>query len=73
MLANLDCGNCLEIYVCMLSHCCVQLFMGSPPGSSAHVISQARTLESGATSYSKGSSQPRDRTCVSVSPTLAGR
>ena len=37
----------------------------SLPGSSVHGIFQARILEWVATSYSKGSSWPRDRTCVS--------
>ena len=37
----------------------------SPPGSSVHGISQARTLESVAISYSRGSSRLWDRTCVS--------
>ena len=37
----------------------------SPPGSSIHVILQARILEWGASFYSRGSSQPRDQTCVS--------
>ena len=37
----------------------------APPGSSVHVISQARLLEWVAISSSRGSSQPRDRTCVS--------
>ena len=45
----------------------------SPPGSSVHGISQARMLEWVAVSSSRGSSQPRDRTCVSsASPALAG-
>ena len=35
------------------------------PGSSVHGIFQARTLESVAISFSKGSSLPRNRTCVS--------
>ena len=42
----------------------------SPPGSSAHGILQARILEWVAISFSKGSSQPRDRTQVSR---IAGR
>ena len=42
----------------------------SPPDSSAHGISQARILEWVATSFSRGSSRPRDQTCVSC---LAGR
>ena len=36
-----------------------------PPGSSVHGIFQARVLEWVAISFSKGSSQPRDRTQVS--------
>ena len=37
----------------------------SPPGSSVHGIFQARVLEWVATSFSRGSSQPRDQTQVS--------
>ena len=37
----------------------------SPPGSSVHGIFQARALEWVAISFSRGSSQPRDRTLVS--------
>ena len=36
----------------------------SPPGSSVHGVVQARTLEWVAISSSRGSSRPRDRTCV---------
>ena len=42
----------------------------SPPGSSVHGIRQARILEWVAISFSRGSSQPRDRTQVSH---IAGR
>ena len=42
----------------------------SPPGSSVHGIFQARILEWVAISFSKGSSQPRDRTQLSC---IAGR
>ena len=42
----------------------------SPPGSSIHRILQARILEWVAISFSRGSSQPRDRTQVSR---IAGR
>ena len=42
----------------------------SPPGSSVHGISQARILEWVDISFSRGSSQPRDRTQVSH---VAGR
>ena len=41
----------------------------SPPGSSVHGISQARVLDWVAVSFSSGSSQPRDGTCISC---LAG-
>ena len=37
----------------------------SPPGSSIHGVCQARILEWAAISYPRGSSQPRNRTCVS--------
>ena len=37
----------------------------SLPGSSVHGISQARILEWTAISFSGGSSQPRDQTCIS--------
>ena len=37
----------------------------SPPGASGHGISQARILEWVAPSFSRGSSQLKDRTCVS--------
>ena len=37
----------------------------SPPGSSVHGISQERRLEWVAISFSRGSSRPRDHTCVS--------
>ena len=42
----------------------------SPPGSSVHGILQARILEWVAISFSRGSSQPRDRTKVSC---IAGK
>ena len=42
----------------------------SPPGSSVHGISQERTLEWVAISFSRGSSQPWDQTCISC---LSGR
>ena len=54
--------------LCMLMFSYVQLsspIYCSPPGSSVYGIFQARILEWVATSYSKGSSQPRDQTCVS--------
>ena len=36
----------------------------NPPGSSVHGLLQARILEGVAVSFSKGSSPPRDRTCI---------
>ena len=42
----------------------------SPPDSSVHGISQARILEWVAISFSRRSSWPRDRTCVSFGPCI---
>ena len=44
----------------------------SPLGSSVHGIFQATILECVAISYSMGSSGPRDKTHISMSPALAG-
>ena len=46
------------VWLCKLMDC-------SPPGSSVHGILQARILEWVAMPSSRGSSQPRDRTCIS--------
>ena len=45
----------------------------SPPGSSVRGALQTGILEGAAGPSSRGSSQPRDPTCVSVSPALSGR
>ena len=45
---------------------------GSPLGSSIHGIFQTRILERVSIYSSRGSSQPKDKTCISVSPALAG-
>ena len=45
----------------------------SLPGFSVLGILQARILEWVAMPCSRGSSQPRDGTCVSLSPALSGR
>ena len=45
----------------------------SPPGSSVHGTSQARILEQVAISFSRGSSQGRDRTHISHISCIAGR
>ena len=62
----------LSVVVQLLS--CVWLFATpmdwSSPGSSVHGISQARIPKWVATSFSRGSSQPWDRTCISC---IAGR
>ena len=44
----------------------------SPSSSSVHRISQARILEWVVISSSRGSSQPRDRSCISYISALAG-
>ena len=57
----------------MLTQSCLTLCNSldcSPPGSSVHGILQAGILEWVAISFSRGSSQPRDRTRVSC---IAGR
>ena len=60
---------CVYIYVCVcVAQSCPTLcdpMDSSPPGSSVHGILQARILEWVAMSYSMGSSQPKDQTCVS--------
>ena len=48
------------------------LLDGSPPGSSVHGTFQARILEWVAASYPRGSSRPKDRTHVCLSPPWAG-
>ena len=45
----------------------------SPPGSSVQEILQATMLEWAAIPFSRGSSQPRDQTCVSCISSIAGR
>ena len=57
------------MHACMLSHfhLCLTLWDPmhcSPPGSSVHGILHTRILERVAISFSRGSSQPRDRTWV---------
>ena len=55
-------------YGCVLYQSCLTLcdpMHCSPPGSSVHGIFPARILEWVATSFSRGSSQPRDRTRIS--------
>ena len=67
------CHNCWTQYW-YINYCCYLVTKScltlwpvdcSPPGSSVHGISQARILELGGISFSRGSSWPRDRTCFS--------
>ena len=61
-------------YVCSVTQSCPTLCNPmdcSPPGSSVHGILQVRILEWVATPSSRGSSQPGDRICISMSPALA--
>ena len=74
---NSSTAKCITMhvgYACMLSHfSCPSLFNTlncSPLGSSVHEIPQARVLEWIAMLSSRGSSQPRDLTQVSL---IAGR
>ena len=60
----------LVMCVCVCAQSCLPLcdpMDYSPPGSSVHGIFQARILEWVAISYSRGSSRPRDQTCVLAS------
>ena len=63
---------CVCVSVCVCVCVCAQLCLTycdprdySPPGSAVHGISQARLLEWAAISSSRGSSWPRDWTCLS--------
>ena len=62
------------VCVCLVSQSCLTLCDAmdySLPGSSVHAILQARILEWVAISSSRGSSQHRDETHVSVNTTFA--
>ena len=63
-------GNTVRVLCSVMSLCdptdCIL------PGSPVHGICQARILEWIAISYSRGSSQPRDGTCVSCASCIAG-
>ena len=73
---------CVCVCVCVYLHACVcakslqscltlcNPVYYSPPGSSVHGILQARILEWVAMPSSRGSSSPRDRSCISC---IAGR
>ena len=58
---------CVRACACSVTQSCLTLCNPldcNPPGSSAHGIFQARILEWVASSYSGGSSWPRDRSCI---------
>ena len=66
--SNGDYSESIWMCVCLVTNSCPTLFDPmdcSPPGSSLHGILQARILAWVAIHFSKGSSQPRDRTWVS--------
>ena len=70
-------ANWFSVYICVCVCMCVQSCLTLCdsvdcylPGSSVHGISQARTLEWIAVSYSRGLSRPRDQSHISC---LAGR
>ena len=66
-----DCD--VDHVLCLVAQLCLMLCDPrdcSPPGSSVHGIYQARILEWVVMPFSRGSSQPRDRTCVPVVPAL---
>ena len=73
------CGHlCIQptTWACSVSQSCLTLcdpLDCSLPGSSVHEILQARILEWVAISSSRGSSQPRNRNCVSCVSCIAGR
>ena len=70
-------GSLTCVCVCVCVRVCVWVLVAqlcptlcdpmdcTPPGSSVHGILQARILECVAISFSRGSSLPRDRTCIS--------
>ena len=67
---------CTFLVGCLVAQLCLTLCNPmdcSPPGSSVHGILQARILEWVAMPFSRGSSWPGDRTCVSRSSCSAGR
>ena len=62
-LPLLCCYCCLAAKLCLTL--CNPMNSSSPPGPSVHGVLQARILEWVATSFSRGSSWPRDRTRIS--------
>ena len=63
-----SCSMVLLVCMCSVAHSCPTFcnpMDRSPPGSSIHGIVQARILEWVVISFSRGSSSPRDLTCIS--------
>ena len=61
--------------LCCVSQSCLALCSPldcSPPSSSVHGIFQARVLQWVAIPFSRGSSRPRDQTCISSDSCTAG-
>ena len=57
---------CVCVCVCVYVQSCLTLCdLMAPPGSSVHGIFQARMLDWVAISSFRGSSLPRDQTCIS--------
>ena len=70
--AHTACHMC----VCLVTQLCPTVCNPldySPPGFSIHGIFQARILEWVATSFSRGSSQSEDRTCISCVSCFVGQ
>ena len=69
-------GHVRRMAHCLAAKSCLTLCEPkncSLPGSSVHGISPVRILEWVAISFFRGSSQPRDRSCINLmSPALAG-
>ena len=75
LVLKLDKDGCCCV-VCLVTQSCLTLYKPldySPPSSSVYEIFQARILEWVATSYSRGSSQPKDQNYVSCVFRIAGR
>ena len=68
LVCKLNILNFICVCVCVCTQSCPTLchpMVCSPPDSSVHEIFQARILEWVAIPYSRGSSPPRDQTCIS--------
>ena len=66
--------KCVCICVCLVTQSCLSLcdpVEKGLPSSSVHGIFQTRVLEWVAISFSRGSSPPKNRNCLFLSPSLA--